>query len=75
MRRYGSLVACLALLLGACGESGGDTNQNNSACPEGFEQSGPACIPIFDDCPGPAEISVLGGTGGSVRAPLAIPKS
>ncbi|MFH2007015.1 MAG: right-handed parallel beta-helix repeat-containing protein [bacterium] len=66
MRRHRCLVAC-ALLLGvcdgACGGGGGgtDTNQNNSACAEGYEQSGAACIPLFDDCPGSAEIAVLGG--------------
>ncbi|MFH2005902.1 MAG: DUF1565 domain-containing protein [bacterium] len=59
MRRHCCFVGCL-LLLGACGDSGGSEN-NTSQCPDGYEQSGPACIPIFDDCPGAAEIPVLGG--------------
>ncbi|MFH2009883.1 MAG: right-handed parallel beta-helix repeat-containing protein [bacterium] len=59
IRRDLVIVAC-GLLLGACGDSGDDQN-NNSGCPEGLELSGPACVPIFDDCPGSAEISVLGG--------------
>ncbi|MFH2005403.1 MAG: right-handed parallel beta-helix repeat-containing protein [bacterium] len=44
-----------------CGSGGGDTNQNNTNCPAGFEAVGPACAPLFDDCSGPAEIAVLGG--------------
>ncbi|MFH2010012.1 MAG: right-handed parallel beta-helix repeat-containing protein [bacterium] len=58
MRTYLGLVA-LSAALTACGDS--DGNLNNATCPAGYEQSGPACIPIFDDCPGPAEIPVLGG--------------
>ncbi|MFC1482269.1 hypothetical protein ACFL51_00530 [Myxococcota bacterium] len=53
-----SLVTCL-FVLPACGDS--SSNDNNSQCEEGFRPEGPACVPIFDDCPGPAEIPVLGG--------------
>ncbi|MFH2008952.1 MAG: right-handed parallel beta-helix repeat-containing protein, partial [bacterium] len=60
MRTYFGLVALLAALT-ACGDSGGNDNQNTSQCPAGHEPSGPACVPIFDDCPGAAEIPVLGG--------------
>ncbi|MFC1482265.1 hypothetical protein ACFL51_00510 [Myxococcota bacterium] len=48
------------VLLPACGDSSPDSN-DNAQCEEGFRPEGPACVPIFDDCPGPAEIPVLGG--------------
>ncbi|MFC1482268.1 DUF1565 domain-containing protein [Myxococcota bacterium] len=57
------ILTALALLLpavAACGDSSPDSN-DNAQCEEGFRPEGPACIPIFDDCPGPAEIPVLGG--------------
>ncbi|MFH2005917.1 MAG: DUF1565 domain-containing protein [bacterium] len=57
MRRRNGLVTLLLLLFGGCG----DADQNGSECPEGFERRGSACVPIFDDCPGPSEIPVLGG--------------
>ncbi|MFH2009930.1 MAG: right-handed parallel beta-helix repeat-containing protein [bacterium] len=58
-RWVGALVALLALASPGCGDGSG--GQNSSACPEGFESQGPACVPIFDNCPGPAELAVLGG--------------
>jgi hypothetical protein len=57
----GVFIATLCLtLLSGCGDDG-PGNQNNNACPEQHEPVGPACAPVFDDCPGPAEIAVLGG--------------
>ncbi len=50
------LALCLALL-GGCGD-GADAGDQ---CSAGFAAQGSACVPIFDDCPGPAEIPVLGG--------------
>ncbi|MFH2005020.1 MAG: hypothetical protein ABI333_00405 [bacterium] len=58
MKRHLWILAAV-LPLGACGASGG--HQNYAPCQEGYEPSGPACIPIFEDCPGPAEVPVLGG--------------
>ena len=62
------LRAVAALLLVACGGSGGQDNQNNgngaSECPTGTDPDGPACVPRFDsptDCPGDQEMPVLGG--------------
>jgi hypothetical protein len=57
------VIPALLLLLWGCGDDGpgGNTNQNGNACPAGHERQGPACIPSFDDCPGRAEIPVLGG--------------
>ncbi|MFC1482266.1 hypothetical protein ACFL51_00515 [Myxococcota bacterium] len=53
-------LTILFLLLPACGDSSSNDN-NTSQCEEGFRPEGPACVPIFDDCPGLAEIPVLGG--------------
>ncbi|MFH2010787.1 MAG: right-handed parallel beta-helix repeat-containing protein [bacterium] len=67
MRRTIHLAVAIGALLivtgtvVACGDSSGNDNQNNAACGEGYEAQWPACVPIFDDCSGPAEISVLGG--------------
>ncbi|MFC1482270.1 hypothetical protein ACFL51_00535, partial [Myxococcota bacterium] len=55
-----SILTCLTILLPACGDSSPDSN-DNAQCEEGFRPEGPACVPVFDDCPGPAEIPVLGG--------------
>ncbi|MFH2008530.1 MAG: right-handed parallel beta-helix repeat-containing protein [bacterium] len=48
-----------------CGDDDGGDNGNNGntngACPAGHDPQGPACVPIFDSCPGPAAIPVLGG--------------
>ncbi|MFH2008624.1 MAG: right-handed parallel beta-helix repeat-containing protein [bacterium] len=55
------LAAGVLLGLTACGDTGGGTNRNDAECAEGYESWGPACVPIFDDCPGATEISVLGG--------------
>ncbi|MFH2008619.1 MAG: right-handed parallel beta-helix repeat-containing protein [bacterium] len=60
MRRTAWLCGAVCLLSFGCGDSGGDTNVN-SACAEGYQSDGPACVPIFDSCPGAAEIPVLGG--------------
>ncbi|MFC1482614.1 hypothetical protein ACFL51_02290, partial [Myxococcota bacterium] len=54
------ILTSLALLLPACGDSSSNSN-NNAQCEDGFRPEGPACVPIFDDCPGAAEIPVLGG--------------
>ena len=63
-----AIVALTASLLVAvspagCGDDGGTNgNQNNNQpCPQGHEPHGRACVPVFDECPGPAEIAVLGG--------------
>ncbi|MFH2009461.1 MAG: right-handed parallel beta-helix repeat-containing protein [bacterium] len=63
MSRRSDLVVSLLLLetlsTGACGD-------DQAACPRGFERQGASCVPIFDDCAGPAEISVRGGGCSSV---------
>ncbi|MFH2008283.1 MAG: right-handed parallel beta-helix repeat-containing protein [bacterium] len=58
MCRSYCFVACLVMgVLGAaCGDSVGQQD-----CPDGFERRGAACVPIFDTCPGPAEIPLQGG--------------
>jgi len=52
------LVACSK-------EAGGggnlNVNQNLGPCPEGTVLNITACLPVFDDCPAPDEIPVLGG--------------
>ncbi|MFH2006556.1 MAG: right-handed parallel beta-helix repeat-containing protein [bacterium] len=59
-RHIGALL--LSVLLGvACSDDDGNAGNNNAACPVGYEALGSACVPIFDDCPGAAERSVLGG--------------
>ncbi|MFH2005404.1 MAG: right-handed parallel beta-helix repeat-containing protein [bacterium] len=50
-------VACWSL----CGWMSCGDDAGQDSCPEGFEVVGSSCAPIFDDCTGPAEISVLGG--------------
>ncbi|MFC1482267.1 right-handed parallel beta-helix repeat-containing protein [Myxococcota bacterium] len=55
-----TILTFLSFLLPACGDSSPDDN-DNAQCEEGFRAEGPACVPIFDECPGPAEIPVLGG--------------
>ncbi|MFC1482530.1 hypothetical protein ACFL51_01860 [Myxococcota bacterium] len=59
MRRTSAGLVLVVLLWVACGDSTG--SNDNAQCEEGFRPEGPACVPIFDDCPGPAEIPVLGG--------------
>jgi hypothetical protein len=56
----------LALLLTAtlwigCSDDDGGGNLNTLDCPEGHLPRGAACLPSFDDCPGPAEVARLGG--------------
>jgi hypothetical protein len=61
-RKFVAIFACAALLSGCGGDGGTNGNQNNNnACPNGHEREGPACAPVFDECPGPAEIALLGG--------------
>ncbi|MFH2005405.1 MAG: right-handed parallel beta-helix repeat-containing protein [bacterium] len=55
--RIALLTACLCL---GCGDGGGN-KLSNANCPEGYDSHGPACVPIFDDCPGSTELAVLGG--------------
>jgi hypothetical protein len=47
--------------IAACSAPTGPTPDAVAACPEGHRADGPACVPIFDDCPGAAERPVLGG--------------
>lgn len=63
IRSWGWAAALLCSLPAvACGDSGStDTNHNNQSCPEGYERQGPACTPVFDVCPGAAEVPMLGG--------------
>lgn len=69
--RRGVLLAVTGLWifgggLAACADKAGgggntNTNQNLGPCPEGTELNITACLPIFDDCPAPDEIPVIGG--------------
>ncbi|MFC1482480.1 right-handed parallel beta-helix repeat-containing protein [Myxococcota bacterium] len=69
MRRPGWALLVIGIVFPACGDDDSNANDNGNAndnvntapCDEGFLADGPACVPIFDDCPGPAEIPVLGG--------------
>lgn len=54
------LGVVLLLLVAGCGDDDG-TGPIPDPCPAGTEADGPACVPIFDDCTGPAEIPILGG--------------
>jgi len=69
--RYAALLAlaclwCLGSNLVACSNKAGgggnqNQNQNLGPCPWGTELNITACLPIFDDCPAPDEIPLLGG--------------
>ncbi|MFH2005497.1 MAG: DUF1565 domain-containing protein [bacterium] len=55
------LVPLVAAPFPSCGSNGGDGNHNVAPCPAGFVAEGPACVPRFDGCDGPAELALLGG--------------
>lgn len=69
--RYAALMAVAGLwffgsgLVACSKEAGGggnyNQNQNLGPCPEGTVLNITACLPVFDDCPAPDEIPVLGG--------------
>lgn len=62
----------MALAAGICGckNNAGQTNLNNNRCSPGFESQGPACVPVFDDCPAPNEIPTAGGGCMQVGVPV-----
>ncbi len=59
------LWVCSTGLVACANDSsgGGNLNQNTNLppCPEGTVLNITACLPVFDDCPAPDEIPVIGG--------------
>jgi len=70
MRRIPFVAAGLLLLCACRDDSSG--NHNNVVCPTGFESRDEACVPVFDNCTGPAEISELGGGCRAVGVPTTL---
>lgn len=60
-------------LIACANKSGGGGNHNQNSnlgpCPEGTVLNITACLPVFDDCPAPDEIPLLGGGCVAVGVP------